>query len=43
VLEKAADDKNVLKITVKASGLEGQAGNSKQDRSSVQLNTALTS
>jgi hypothetical protein len=36
VLEKVANGKNVLKITVKASGLEGQAGNSKQDWSSVQ-------
>jgi hypothetical protein len=35
VLEKDADGKDVLKITVKASRLEGQAGNSKQDRSSV--------
>jgi hypothetical protein len=29
VLEKDADGKDVLKITVKASRLEGQAGNSK--------------
>jgi hypothetical protein len=36
VLEKVANGKNVLKITVKGSGLEGQAGNSKQDWSSVQ-------
>jgi hypothetical protein len=39
VLEKVADGKNVLKIIVKTSGLEGQAGNSKQDQSSVQQNT----
>jgi hypothetical protein len=35
VLEKDADGKDVLKITLKASRLKGQAGNSKQDRSSV--------
>jgi hypothetical protein len=39
VLEKAADGKDVLKITVRASGLGGQAGNSKQDWSSVPQNT----
>jgi hypothetical protein len=39
VLEKDADGKDVFKITVKASGLGGQAGNSKQDWSSVQHNT----
>jgi hypothetical protein len=43
VLEKAADGKNVLKITVKDSGLRGggrgQAGNSTKDQSSVQPNT----
>jgi hypothetical protein len=39
VLEKVADGKNVLKIIVKTSGLEGQASNSKQDQSSVQQNT----
>jgi hypothetical protein len=39
VLEKDADGKDVLKITIKASGLRGQAGNSKQDRSSVQQKT----
>jgi hypothetical protein len=39
MLEKAVDGKNVLKIIVKAFGLEGQAGNLKQDRSSVQLKT----
>jgi hypothetical protein len=39
VLEKDADGKDVLKITAKASGLRrggGQAGNLKQDQSSVQ-------
>jgi hypothetical protein len=36
VLEKAADGKDVLKITVKASALGGQAGNLKEDQSSVQ-------
>jgi hypothetical protein len=39
VLEKDADGKEVLKITIKASGLRGQAGNSKQDQSSVQQKT----
>jgi hypothetical protein len=42
VLEKVADGKNVLKITVKASGLGGRgggAGNLKQDQSSIQHNT----
>jgi hypothetical protein len=36
VLEKDADGKDVLKITIKASGLVGQVGNLKQDRSSIQ-------
>jgi hypothetical protein len=37
VVEKDADGKDVLKITVKASGLEGgQAGDLKQDWRSVQ-------
>jgi hypothetical protein len=40
VLEKVADGKNVLKITIKISKLGGggggQAGSSKQNRSSVQ-------
>jgi hypothetical protein len=39
VLEKDADGKDVLKITIKASGLVGQVGNLKQDRSSIQQNT----
>jgi hypothetical protein len=41
VLEKDADGKDVLRITVKASGLPGGGGscNSKQDQSSVQQNT----
>jgi hypothetical protein len=39
VLEKDADGKDILKITIKASGLEGQADNSKQDRSFVQQKT----
>jgi hypothetical protein len=39
MLEKDADGKDVLKITVKASGLAGQVGNLKQDRSSIQQNT----
>jgi hypothetical protein len=39
VLEKDADGTDVLKITVNTSRLRGQAGNSKQDRSSVQQNT----
>jgi hypothetical protein len=39
VFEKDADGKDVLEIIVKASGLGGQAGNSKQDRSFVQQNT----
>jgi hypothetical protein len=34
VLEKDANGKDVLKIIIKASRLEGQASNSKQDRSS---------
>jgi hypothetical protein len=36
VVEKDVDGKDVLKITIKTSGLRGQADNSKQDRSSVQ-------
>jgi hypothetical protein len=39
MLEKDADGKDVLKITIKASGLAGQVGNLKQDRSSIQQNT----
>jgi hypothetical protein len=39
VLEKDADGKDVLKIIIKASGLVGQVGNLKQDRSSIQQNT----
>jgi hypothetical protein len=39
VLEKDADGNDVLKITIKASGLREQAGNSKKDRSSVQQKT----
>jgi hypothetical protein len=39
VLEKDADGTDVLKITVNTSRLRGQAGNSKQDQSSVQQNT----
>jgi hypothetical protein len=39
VLEKDADGNDVLKITVKTSGLNGQASNSKQDQDSVQQNT----
>jgi hypothetical protein len=39
MLEKAVDGKNVLKIIVKAFGLEGQADNLKQDQSSVQPKT----
>jgi hypothetical protein len=39
VLEKDGDGKDVLKITVKTSRLEGQADNSKQDCSSIQQNT----
>jgi hypothetical protein len=39
VPEKIADAKDVLKIIVKASGLRGQVGDSKQDRSFVQQNT----
>jgi hypothetical protein len=40
VLEKTADGKDVLKVTVKTSRLGGgQAGNSKQDRSFDQQNT----
>jgi hypothetical protein len=39
VLEKDTDGNDVLKITVKASGLRGQASNSKQDQDSVQQNT----
>jgi hypothetical protein len=42
VLEKAADGKDILKIIVKASGLEGQAGNSTHDWSSVQQKTQPT-
>jgi hypothetical protein len=36
VLEKAVDGKDVLKITIKAFGLEGHVRNSKEDRSSMQ-------
>jgi hypothetical protein len=39
VLEKVANGKDILKIIVKASGLRWQAGNTKQDQSSVQQNT----
>jgi hypothetical protein len=39
VLEKDVVGKDVVKITIKASELRGQAGNSKQDQSSVQQNT----
>jgi hypothetical protein len=39
MLEKDADGNDVLKITIKASGLAGQVGNLKQDRSSIQQNT----
>jgi hypothetical protein len=39
VIEKDIDGKDILKITVKTSELRGQAGNSKQDQSSVQQNT----
>jgi hypothetical protein len=41
VREKAVDGKNVLKITVKASRLDGHAGNSKQDHCSVLQNTQI--
>jgi hypothetical protein len=39
VVEKDADGKDVLKITINSSELGGQAGNLKQDRSSVQQKT----
>jgi hypothetical protein len=41
VLEKDTDGKDVLKITINTSGFRGggQAGNSKQNRSSVQQKT----
>jgi hypothetical protein len=39
VLEKDDDGKDILKITIKASGLRGQASNLKQDRISVQQKT----
>jgi hypothetical protein len=39
VVEKDADGKDVLKITINSSELGGQAANSKQDRSSVQQKT----
>jgi hypothetical protein len=38
-LEKVVDGKDILKITVKASELKGQADNLRQDRSSIQQNT----
>jgi hypothetical protein len=41
VQEKVVDGKNILKITVKASRLEGHTGNSKQDQSSVLQNTQI--
>jgi hypothetical protein len=39
MLEEDVDGKDILKITVKTSSLEGQTDNSKQDQSSVQQNT----
>jgi hypothetical protein len=39
VVEKDADGEDALKITIKASRLRGQVGNSKQDWSSIQQDT----